>query len=63
MKQSGAAIRSEIGKLIYEQQLYQNSDNDQMMDKIQTKIDTLRSKLMLVEQANNSHDNEEKDQG
>lgn len=63
IKQNAANIRNEIGKLIYEQQLYQNSENDTMLDQIEGKITSLRSKLLLVEQEENAHDNEEKDQG
>jgi hypothetical protein len=50
VKKRSDIIRANIGSLIYEQQIYQNADNDHMMDKIQAKIDKLRSQLFSVEE-------------
>lgn len=58
MKRS-ESIRQSIGSLIYEQQLYQNAGNDEMIDKIQDKIDNLRSKLLSVEEEERSSKTEE----
>lgn len=48
-KRNSAEIRLSIGSLIYEQQIYQNTDNDEMMDRTQAKIDNLRCELLSVE--------------
>jgi hypothetical protein len=48
-KAQEAEIRSEIGKLMYEQQLFQVEGNDDAIDRTQIKIYKLRSKLLLEE--------------
>lgn len=49
MKKQSEQIREQIGNLIYEQQLYQLNGNDDMLDRVDTKIANLRCKLLLVE--------------
>lgn len=62
-KRSSAEIRQSIGSLIYEQQIYQNTDNDQMMDRIQTQIENLRCELLSVEEEEKKIDSDIEDHG
>jgi hypothetical protein len=50
-------IMDQIGKLIYEQQLYMVAGNDDQCELLEIKIDKLRSKLIPVEPQEVSEEN------
>lgn len=63
MKKRSEQIRSNIGALMYEQQLFQNAGNDLGVDKTEERINTLRSQLLSVEEEEKSNQNENEDHG
>jgi hypothetical protein len=49
-------IRENIGLLMYEQQVFQQSGNDEAVDRTELKIEKLRCQLKLVEKEEKAHE-------